>query len=1211
MFSISSRYPAFLVLGAGIVLMALMAFPCAAQDDSPTLAPQNPTFLEYLKDPYMAFQQDAESGIKGGIVPEPIDFSYLKDIVGGKGIVALEVLPTSYDLRTLNRLTPIRNQGGCGSCWSFASYGSVESNLKPGESLDFSENNLKNQHGFDIACCDGGNRSMATAYLARWEGAISEQQDPYSAGSCTSPSSLTSAKHVQEVIFIPTRSGFLDNDTLKQAVMQYGAVYTSYYHGDAYYKSSTGAYYYNGTNQPNHGVCIVGWDDNYDKSNFLTPPPGNGAFIIRNSWGTWWGLSGYYYMSYYDTQLSSENAAFTAESGTNYDGIYQYDMLGWTGSAGYGGNTAWFGNVFTAVATSNVAAASFYTASPNSTYEVRVYVNPTNGPVNASGPVATVTGSIALEGYHTVKLPTPVPITTGQKFSVVVKLTTPGYGYPVPLERPYSGYSSIATASAGQSFMSSNGTSWSDVATSYGNSNVCVKAFTTGSGGPAPGALSVTPATGLTASGDPGGPFNPSSQVYTLTNTGDSSIDWSAAKTKSWVTLSSAGGTLAAGASTTVTVSINAAANSLTAGSYSDTATFTDTTKSVSATRAVALTVLAPGSLSVTPATGLTASGTAGGPFSPSNQQYTLTNTGGETINWTASVTQPWVTLSLTGGTLAVGASATATVSINSNANGLIAGVYPDIVTFANTTNGSGNTARNVSLTVTAPIPVTGYQVGPTTFSWIDPTSHAAITLSDNSASTPRALPFSFGFYGKSYSLIYIGSNGLLGFSSSGMTNYGNSNLPYAYLPNKAIYPYWDNLNPASGGSVRMGVVGSAPNRKVVVSWVGVPSNYASTVKFTFQAVLCEGSNNIIFQYLTTAITNATYGRGKSATIGIENETGTEACKYSYNTQSISDGQALLFSMDPLAPLPGSLSVTPTTGLSASGLAGGPFSPSNETYTLTNDGGEAINWTAGKTQPWVTLSSTGGALAAGASTTVTVSINSAANSLAIGSYSDTVTFSNTTNGSGSTTRPVGLTVNDSLPPPPPTGYQVKPTTFGWIDPTSHSTMVLANNKASAAQSIPFAFDFYGTSSSSLYIGSNGLISLKSGSGLYSSYNSNLPTANNPNGIVCAYWDSLNLTGGQVKIGVVGSAPNRKVVVSWVNVAHSSSSTTKFTFQAILCEGTNDIIVQHLLSGSSSTTYGGGKSATIGIENQAGTGACVFSYNTRSLSDNTALLFTTH
>ena len=111
-------------------------------------------------------------------------------------------------------------------------------------------------------------------------------------------------------------------------------------------------------------------------------------------------------------------------------------------------------------------------------------------------------------------------------------------------------------------------------------------------------------------------------------------------------------------------------------------------------------------------------------------------------------------------------------------------------------------------------------------------------------------------------------------------------------------------------------------------------------------------------------------------------------------------------------PTAGVLSVSPGTGLSASGPPGGLFSPSSQTYTLTNTGGTSVNWTAGKTQSWVTLSKSSGTLAAGGQDQVTVSINSGANSLAASGspYSDTVTFTNTTNGNGSQSRTASLTI---------------------------------------------------------------------------------------------------------------------------------------------------------------------------------------------------------
>ncbi len=104
------------------------------------------------------------------------------------------------------------------------------------------------------------------------------------------------------------------------------------------------------------------------------------------------------------------------------------------------------------------------------------------------------------------------------------------------------------------------------------------------------------------------------------------------------------------------------------------------------------------------------------------------------------------------------------------------------------------------------------------------------------------------------------------------------------------------------------------------------------------------------------------------------------------------------------------LSITPSNAFTTSGPVGGAFSPASATYTLSNSGTGPLNWTAGKGAAWLDLSATAGTLAAGASTNVAATLNSSANSLSVGNYSDTITFTNASNGSGSTTRGASLAV---------------------------------------------------------------------------------------------------------------------------------------------------------------------------------------------------------
>jgi PKD repeat protein len=97
-------------------------------------------------------------------------------------------------------------------------------------------------------------------------------------------------------------------------------------------------------------------------------------------------------------------------------------------------------------------------------------------------------GTIGIPGYHTVQLPTPVSVNTGDTFSVVVRYQTPGYLYPIPIEKPLSGYSGKATAGAGESYTSRTGTIWTDLTSSIANANVCLKVYTVNAGTTAPAA---------------------------------------------------------------------------------------------------------------------------------------------------------------------------------------------------------------------------------------------------------------------------------------------------------------------------------------------------------------------------------------------------------------------------------------------------------------------------------------------------------------------------------------------------------------------------------------------------------------------------------------------------------------------------------------------------------------------------------------------------
>ena len=480
-----------LILVFSLTFLGVTPVLAAPSDVALSVAPINPGFLIAMQAGQGKQPQIADNGHVLGYIPSPWQrpdksksTALSSDATPLEAPLAASSADAIFDLRSIgvDGVTAVRDQGSSGSCWSFATYASLESFLKykANTTTDFSENNLKNTHGFDWGPNSGGNADISTAYLARWSGPVSEEDDPYDPTSTSSDPGLPVQGHVQEVTYLPDDSNLINR--IKQAIIDGGATYTAFYYSSTYYNSTNYSYNCLLAKSANHAVAIVGWDDNYPSTNFNAKPAGNGAFIIKNSWGTSWGDGGYFYLSYYDESMTENVAFHNVEALTNYDNNYGYDPLGATTYFGYGTNTAWGANIFTSKGNETLEAVSFYTPVSGSSYEIKVYTDPAvNNPTSGTYRTSQ-TGSVSDAGYHTVALTltSQVALTTGQRYSIVMKLTTPGYTYPMAIEYPFAGYSSAATASAGQSFISSNGSTWTDIVKSYRNTNVCLKAFTSG-----------------------------------------------------------------------------------------------------------------------------------------------------------------------------------------------------------------------------------------------------------------------------------------------------------------------------------------------------------------------------------------------------------------------------------------------------------------------------------------------------------------------------------------------------------------------------------------------------------------------------------------------------------------------------------------------------------------------------------------------------------
>jgi C1A family cysteine protease len=451
-----------------LLALALFLLPQTAQAAELQSGPLNPDFVAYQK----AMESDitTASAEYSGVIPSPLNPIQ-------STTTASQTLPESYDLRDYGLTAPVGDQGSWGACWTFSVMGSLESYLKSemATEVDLSENKLVWNNGFDYTQpATGGNFLMAAAYLARYSGPISEADDPYLSASQKGLSPLYHVQSMQDI--------YGDSTAIKEAILSGGAVGTFIYSeigNSDYYNAQTYAYYYNGSQSSNHAVQIVGWDDNYDKNNFATTPECNGAWIIQNSYGQDFGDGGFFYISYYDSSAAKEVGVFhNAQAADNYDRSYQYDYLGCISTRGYGDQSAWGANIFTASSAQELAAVSTYAAAPNTSLEINIYTDLTDANNPTSGRLQTTqTASFDLAGYYTISLDQPVTLAAFESFSVVIKYSDPWITTPIPVEEPLPYYSSQASANPGQSFVSASGIDgWEDI--SLTESNVCIKAFT-------------------------------------------------------------------------------------------------------------------------------------------------------------------------------------------------------------------------------------------------------------------------------------------------------------------------------------------------------------------------------------------------------------------------------------------------------------------------------------------------------------------------------------------------------------------------------------------------------------------------------------------------------------------------------------------------------------------------------------------------------------
>ncbi|MBO6015036.1 MAG: Ig-like domain-containing protein, partial [Lachnospiraceae bacterium] len=289
---------------------------------------------------------------------------------------------------------------------------------------------------------------------------------------------LNDLVHVQQAYLINRE----DVTEIKEAIVNYGAVSAAMYYQSSYLDNVTAGYYDPFDHASNHAIAIVGWDDNFSRDSFKTQPATDGAWLVKNSWGTTFGDQGYIWLSYEDATLKDGFCVLVGEAADNYDNNYQYDGS-FMNKYLQVQNTISIANVFRTQSTDvkeALRAVAFEVGNTNIDYSIQIYkdlkdeTNPASGKACLQNPVC---GSTKFQGYYTVELPEEILLEPSSAFAVVIDLKKDG-DVRIVLENTtvWNNTNYVAGCLENQSFFKIN-RNWQDAGTNYGG-NLRIKAFT-------------------------------------------------------------------------------------------------------------------------------------------------------------------------------------------------------------------------------------------------------------------------------------------------------------------------------------------------------------------------------------------------------------------------------------------------------------------------------------------------------------------------------------------------------------------------------------------------------------------------------------------------------------------------------------------------------------------------------------------------------------
>lgn len=453
---------------------------------------------------------------------------------------------SKYDLREKIDLK-VKNQGTTSFCWAISATTALESymQLVQNKQIEYSPRHMEyttsktfldgtNADAYNREVNSGGNALIAYGYITSGRGPVLEEEMPFNTSTqkinLEEIEGKTVVAKLEEYVIFPniykqkvgdvvvcTNGQTGENSRLytdaemtafrnqvKEHIMKYGGVTAQvnatkpeFYDNPSDMWSSKCYNCDDSSVVANHQVTIVGWDDNYDVSNFNEEhrPTKPGAYLVQNSFGQEVNIdgvtkkvfdNGYLYISYEDLLIETAMTGITKMDDIDYDNIYQYDPLGCNNYITSNSNEITGANVFSKSDKLEwLNEISFYTVN-DCTYEI--YVNSQDGTLSQEKlkKVKTVSRRDNIY-YTTVTLDEPI-LLTGQEFAVAVRYISEGTSV-LPVEC-ISGYDekdayATATSNKGESFLCAESSldNWVDAKeiSVFGieQANICLKAFTT------------------------------------------------------------------------------------------------------------------------------------------------------------------------------------------------------------------------------------------------------------------------------------------------------------------------------------------------------------------------------------------------------------------------------------------------------------------------------------------------------------------------------------------------------------------------------------------------------------------------------------------------------------------------------------------------------------------------------------------------------------